>query len=191
MKSRHLYWQLPILILLTAPLWHGAAAQFLSLEQRTSMKAPAHQDSSFMMEDVVFRQVQHGLDEYLLHALRLQGADQNKGFDLERVEAQRLGPNPFSISGGNAHYDPDQEVLTMLDDVVVHTADLVVKTPVLRYLAKFATFKGAAEVELIGQGFNISGTSFMYNHESGNLRVGQRVKFIYTPPAPPAIAQTP
>lgn len=137
-----------------------------------------------MMEDVVFLQAKEGVADLLLHAKRLYGADDSKGFNLEDAETTRLGTRPFSITGGRAHYDPEQEILTLLDDVVVQTADLVVKTPAMRYLAKFATCKGATEVELTGQGFNISGTSFMYNHENGNLRVGKRVNFRYTPPAP-------
>lgn len=144
-----------------------------------------------MMEDVVFRQVKQGVDDLLLHAKRLQGADDNQGFNLETAEAKRLGPRPLSIKGGSAHYNPEHEILTLLDEVVVQTADLVVKTPALRYLVKFATFKGATEVELTGSGFNINGTSFMYNHDNGTLRVGKRVKFLYTPPAPQATEQTP
>ncbi len=144
-----------------------------------------------MMEDVVFLQVKQGVDDLLLHAKRLYGADDSQGFDLEQADAKRLGPSPFRITGGSAHYDPNQDILTMLDDVVVQTADLVVKTPAMRYLTRFATFKGAAEVELTGKGFNINGTSFMYNHESGYLRVGERVKFLYTPPSPQTTEQTP
>lgn len=136
-----------------------------------------------MMQDLVFRQVIQGADEFLLHARRLDGADQNKGFNLSQVKAERLGQNPFKISGGNAHYDPEQNILTMLDDVVAETAELVIKSQAMRYLTKFSTFKGATEVELSGKGFNISGTSFMYNHDSGNLRVGKRVNFQYTPAA--------
>jgi len=65
--------------------------------------------------------------------------------------------------------------------VVIKTRDLEVKTPVMRYLTKFETVKSAADVEITGQGFAISGTSFMYNLTSGNLRIGKRVNFLYTP----------
>lgn len=180
-----------MLVLLSAPLWHDAASNFLRLEQRTSTPLPEHQDSSFHMEDIVFRQIKQGADELLLHAKLLRGADVNKEINLENAAVNRLGPNPFSITSGRAHYAPDQAILTMLDDVLIQTADLVVKTQAMRYLTKFATFKGATEVELIGQGFNINGTSFMYKYDSGDLRVGKRVNFLYTPPTPPATKQAP
>lgn len=183
MNERHLFWQLPIALLLTSPLWHGAAANFLTLEQQVSSASPVHQDSNFSMEDVVFLQAKQGINELLLQAKHLRGAGENNGFFLEEADAKRLGPNPAHITGGNAHYDSRHEILTMLDDVVIKTRDLEVKTPVMRYLTKFETVKSAADVEITGQGFAISGTSFMYNLANGNLRIGKRVNFLYTPPS--------
>ena len=187
MNTRHLFWQLPMLIVLTSPIWHGPATRFLTLEQRSSTTAPVHQDSSFLMEDVAFYQVRRGADDLLLRAKRLRGAGDGKGYDLEAADAKRLGTSPVHITSGSAHYDPERQILTMLDNVVVQTADLVVRTVAMRYLAQFDTIKSAAEVEMIGKGFNITGTSFMYNLINRNLRVGKRVRFLYTPPpSPPA-----
>lgn len=183
MNGSRLFWQVPVALLLTAPLWHGAAAQFLSLEQEAAVKGPVHQASNFMMEDIVFLQAKQGVDELLLQAKRLYGAGEDKGFDLEDADAKRLGARPTHITGGSAHYDPERQILTMLDDVVVQTADLLIKTPAMRYLAKFETVKSAAEVAIQGQDVDLSGTSFMYNLATGNLRVGKRVSFHYTPPA--------
>lgn len=138
-----------------------------------------------MMEDVAFFQAKQGVADFQLKAKRLHGAGEDTGYDLEEAEAERLGPRPAHITGGNAHYDPEREILTMLDDVVVRTADLEVKTPAMRYLARFETVKSAADVEMKGKGFNITGTTFMYNLANGNLRVGKRVSFLYTPPLSP------
>ncbi|MDD5758918.1 MAG: LPS export ABC transporter periplasmic protein LptC [Desulfobulbaceae bacterium] len=183
MNDRHLFWQLPIALLVTSPLWYGAAARFLTLEQKTSSTIPVHQDSNFSMEDVVFIQAKQGVNELLLRAKRLRGAGDNNGFDLDEADAKRLGTRPTHITGGSAHYDPEHEILTVLDDVVIKTNDLEVRTPAMRYLSKFETVKSAADVEMKGQGFFISGTSFMYNLASGNLRIGKRVNFLYTPPS--------
>lgn len=183
MNERRLFWQLPIIFLLTSPLWHGAATNFLTIEQQSSMTDPVHQDSNFMMEEVVFLQAKQGIDELLLRAKRLHGAGEDNGFDLEEADATRLGTKPAHITGGNAHYDPNREILTVLDDVVLKTSDLEVKTPAMRYLAQYETVKSAAEVEMKGQGFTITGTTFMYNLASGNLRIGKRVNFLYTPPS--------
>jgi LPS export ABC transporter protein LptC len=138
-----------------------------------------------MMEEVDFSQIKQGVLDLRLRGLRLHGAGEGQGFDLEEATAQRLGPSPARITSGHAHYDPEKEILTMQDDVVLQTADLVIRTMAMRYLAKFETVKSAADVEMVGHGFNITGTTFMYNLATGNLRIGERVRFLYTPPPTP------
>ncbi len=183
MNTRQLFWQLPLLIVLTVPLWHGPMARFLTLEQRMAVSDTVHEDSSFTMEDIAFYQVKQGADDLQLTASRLNGAAGDQGYDLEAIDAHRLGPDPIHLISGKAHYDPERQILTMMDNVVLQTADLVVKTIVMRYLAKSDTIKSAAEVEIAGDGSTITGTSFMYNLDNRNLRVGKRVRFLYTPPA--------
>lgn len=182
MNTRGLAWQLPAALLLTAPLWHGAMASFLTLEQGPA-KAMVHQDSSFLLEEVLFTQVSRDGDDLTLRAKRLHGTESGQGFSLEEADAKRPGPDPLHMSSGSAYYDPDQQILTALNHVVVETADLMVRTEALRYLVKYETLKSAAEVEIEGQGMVLTGTSFMYNLKSGALRVGQRVRFRYAPPA--------
>jgi LPS export ABC transporter protein LptC len=181
MNTRRLSWQLPALILLTVPLWYGAMARFLTLGQVHTNTPPSHQDSRFTLEDVVFSQFRHGTEEAVVHAKSLHGTDDNSLFTLEGADARRLGPRPIHITGGNALYDPKTQILTILDNVVVETADLVVKTQALRYLTQFATLKSAADIEIVGQGLTITGTSFMYNLDSGVLRVGERVHCLFAP----------
>ena len=203
MNAGRLTWQLPALLLLSLPLWQGAMSRFLTLDPG-AITAPLHQDSSFLLEEVLFDQTSRGGagqsppefdsvqsppqlagdEEVTLRARRVHGNDQGSGFTLEGADATRLGPRPLHISGGQAFFDPDRQILTLLDAVVVETADLVVRTPALRYLAKFETIKSAAEVEMTGKGMTLSGTSFMYNLQNGDLRVGERVRFHFTPALP-------
>jgi LPS export ABC transporter protein LptC len=180
MNSHRLAWQLPLLILLTLPLWHGAMTRFLTLEQSPTT-APLRQDSSFMLEEFVFSEVNHHGDALALKAKRMNSRDQASGFNLEGIDARRLGTEPLHITGNSASFDPERQILTILDTVVVETAKLVVKTEAMRYLVKYETLKSAAEIELHGEGMDLSGTSFMYNLNTGALRVGQRVRFRYTP----------
>lgn len=182
MIGRRLVWQLPVAILLSAPLWHGPVADFLAIRHQALEQKPAHQDSNFTMEGVLFRQARQGVEELMLKAKRLRGAGQGKGFDLEGAEAKRLGGRLLHIRGGQAHYDPETEILTVLDDVAVQTDDFKLETPAMRYLARFETVKSAAAVTIQGHGFDVSGTSFMYNLANGTLRIGERVSFRYAPP---------
>ena len=181
MSGNRLAWQIPILLLLTIPLWQGTIAQFLTLPQ-TPFTAPLHQDSSFMLEEVLYSEVTSGDETLALKAKRLHGKDQGSGFTLEGADAQRLGDNPLHITANNAFFDPEQQILTLMDDVVVETTSLLVRTQALRYLAKFEIMKSASEVALRGEGIELTGTSFMYDLRNGDLRVGERVHFLYTPP---------
>ncbi len=187
MNSHRLAWQLPLLMLLTLPLWQGAMTRFLTLEQGQAT-APLHQDTSFLLEELLFREINHGGDALSFKAKRLHGRDQASDFSMEGIDATRLGPEPLHITGNSATFDQSRQILTLLDTVVVETAKLVVKADAMRYLLKFGVLKSAAEVEMKGEGIELSGTSFMYNVKSGGLRVGQRVHFLYTPP--PSTEQT-
>jgi len=184
---RRLSWQLPIAILLISPLWQGAVSHFLRIEQHGSWPSPSRQSSQFSMDDIVFRQARQGVNDILLRAKHLEGTEEGSGIDLDEAYAQRLGPQAAHIRGGHAHYDPAQAILTVIDDVVINTPELRVATPALRFLSRFQTVKSAADVAMQGQGFSLTGTSFMYNLANGNLRVGQRVSFLFTPgpPQPP------
>jgi len=188
MKVRQrLSWQIPIAILLISPLWQGAASHFLRIEPNTSWPAPRQQGSQFSMDDIVFSQAKRGIHDILLRAKHLEGTDEGQGFDLDEAYAQRLSPQAAHIRGGHAHYDVGQAILTVVDDVVVKTPDLQVTTQALRFLSRFQTVKSAAEVAMQGEGFSLTGTSFMYNLATGDLRVGQRVSFLFSPipPQPP------
>ena len=77
-----------------------------------------------MLEDVVFSQIRHGTEEAVVHAKSLHGTDDNSLFTLEGADARRLGPRPVHITGGNALYDPRTQILTILDNVVVETAEI-------------------------------------------------------------------
>lgn len=180
MNSHRLAWQLPLLLLLTLPLWHGALTRFLTLEHG-KITTPLHQDSSFELHKVVFREIDSRGKSLLLKAKRLHGRDQASGFSLDGIDANRPGSAPLHISGNSATFDPARQILTILGSVVVETANLMVKTDAMRYLIKFDTIKSAAPVEMSAEGIDLSGTSFMYNLEKGTLRVGQRVHFRYTP----------
>lgn len=184
MNLSRLTWQLPLLLLATTPLWQGSLARFLTIRQGLP-EAPLEQDSSFHIQGLVFSQSEHGEASVVVSARQLSGSDDGRVYTLEQAEAKRLGANPAQIRGGFATYDSQTEILTVTDQVTVTTPELKITTDALRYLAKYDTVKSAADVVMEGQGLTLSGTSFRYQLPTGSLRVGARVKCLYTP-TPPA-----
>lgn len=183
MMTHRQSWQIPLFLLLSIPIWQGFAAQFLTIDQGITTP-PVRQDKSFTLEGVAFTQTSFGIKDITLNAKRLLGTNETGTITMEEIDANRWGANPVHIVSGSAAYDPDQEIITLLDNVLVEAANLIIKTPFMRYLVKYDTIKSAGEVSIIGDNTTLSGTSFMYNLNTSGLRVGKRVHFRYTPVPP-------
>lgn len=177
MNSRNLLWQLPLLLLLSGPLWWGSIASFLQVENKSTKWVP-RPESSFILAGAFLSQSTDGKDEIFLHAGRIYSQKNQSVMQLRDVEALILGEKDqsFNMKGGQASYDSEKEILTILDDVMVVMENVKVVTSALRYLTKFKKVKSAADVELIGEGMRVSGTSFMYDLQTGDFRIGKRVR---------------
>ena len=177
MKTRNLFWQLPLLLLLLMPFWREPVAGFLAVEQRAVVDS-ARQKSSFVMDGVRLSQTKKGREEMRLSARRLRSNDDQTVLYLEETETDLFDKagEVIHLKGGSAVYEVNREILTVLDDVVLITGKMVMTTTVMRYLVRFGRVKSAAPVELLGDGMNITGTSFMYDLNGGVLRVGSRVR---------------
>lgn len=183
MMTHRQSWQIPVLIILSIPLWQGFAGRFLTIEQG-AVAPPVRQETNFTLEGVTFSQTTHGVRDVTLKAKHLFTSNENGIITMDEIDANRLGNNPVHIISGSAVYDPDKEIITLLDDVLVEAANLVIKTPFMRYLVKHETIKSAGEVSITGDEITLRGTSFMYNLITSDMRIGKRVHFTYTPVLP-------
>ena len=177
-RSRNLFWQIPILVIISAPLWWGAAAGFLTIETLQHAQGSASQPkSSFSMLQVKLSQAENGKEEIRLDASRLYSENDQEILFLEEPETQLVGDpkNPVSIKGGSAVYETNKQIITLLEDVELLSSDTLVTTSVLRYMTKYKKVKSAADVELNSDGMRITGTSFFYDLVNGDFRVGKRV----------------
>jgi len=175
-KLRNLLWQIPALLVISMPLWWSLAVNFL-IVQKTLAKHGAP-DNSLEMRTVVMQQSNNGRDELLLHADRMYSKDDQRLIYMENVKA-RLGDTarPVRVTCGESVYNTSQEIMTMMNNVEVINDDFVLKTVVMRYLSKYRKIKSAAAVQAVSRDMKISGTSFMYDLNNGDFRVGSRVHF--------------
>jgi LPS export ABC transporter protein LptC len=176
MKLRDLLWQMPLLLLISMPLWWSNAADFLTIPPL--LAGHGSPENSLEMQNAVMQQSNNGRDDLLLHAKRMYSRDNQRLIYMDNVRA-RLGDTaaPVTVKSGTAVYNTAREIITLLDNVVVSNKDVVIKTSVMRYLSKYRIAKSAAAVRVVGRDMNISGTSFMYDLHSGNFRIGSRVHF--------------
>jgi LPS export ABC transporter protein LptC len=176
--SRNLLWQLPLLIVVLSPIWWGAAADFLTIEaMRHGQGAAVHPQSSFAMQRVKISQAENGKEEIRLDAPRLYSEGDQDVLIFEEPVTQLVGnkDKPVTIKGGSAVYETKKQIITLLDDVELISADTRVTTSALRYMTKYKKIKSAAAVEVDTDGMRIAGTSFFYDLVSGDFRVGKRV----------------
>ncbi len=176
MNPRNLLWQLPLLLVLTSFLWWDFAAQFLNPKKeinRTAIKA----ERNFAMEGVTLVQSRDGQEEFLLKAKKVTSKDDQKVLLLDNADAVLLGTTrTVNISGKEAVYDTEKQIITVSNDVQLVTSEgHVLHTSVLRYLTKFKKVKSAAEMDFSGEGMKITGTSFYYDLNTSDFRVGSRV----------------
>nr|MBF0222272.1 LPS export ABC transporter periplasmic protein LptC [Desulfobulbaceae bacterium] len=176
-RSRNMLWQLPLLVIVIAPLWWGGVVKFLNIETQQNQSTTGQAKSSFTMLQVKISQAEKGQEQIRLDASRVYSEDDQETLFLDKPVAHLVGDpqKPLSIKGGSAIYETKKQIITLLDDVELLTSDTLVTTSVLRYFTKYKKVKSAAEVELNSDGMRITGTSFFYDLVNGDFRVGKRV----------------
>ncbi len=176
MTRRNLLWQIPLLIFMTLPLWRPYAVDFLKVRLPRAEKNSRISKTSFAMRGVLLVQSSGGQDNLWLRTPRMYSRENQRLVYLAETEARLGTEKPVLVTSGSAVYDRLEGILTLLDNVVVKTPQHeILRTPVMRYLARFDKVKSAASVEFDSPGLRIAGTSFMYDLRSGDFRVGSRV----------------
>lgn len=177
-KTRNLIWQLPLLLVLSYPIWWDHAARLLS-PKKEFIHSWIPAEKSFVMEGVSFVQNRDGQAEFLMSSDKVVSRNNQTILNFDKVDAQLLDPKDrVLVKGNEAIYDSEKQILTMLGDVQIDSdSGKSLKTPVIRYLAKYKKIKSAAELNFTSQNMTISGNSFFYDLNNGNFRVGSRVIF--------------
>ena len=179
--KRNLIWQLPLLLIVTGPLWWSVAGDLLKPRgnfEGTSSQASAS-SQSFTMENVTLTQNRGGHDELVLKAERVNSGIHEDMVHLEGIEVliMRTDGQPAVLRSGEAFYHAGQQVITVLDNVRLKTPDgREMRTEALRYLTKYRKLKTAEDVWLGSENLQIEGGNLFYDLVDGNFRVGGRVK---------------
>jgi len=176
-KPRNLLLLLPLLTLVTAPLWSPPLSTFLRsggvVESAGPAPAPAR---TFSMENVNFTQSQAGRLEWRIDAARLHTAAGETDLHMEDVRAVFLeaaakpanSPRQTTIVSSRADYDTMEKALLLADGVILTFGrEYVLRTEKLRYLAEIRQIKTKAAVRLDGPNLAIKGKGLTYDLASG------------------------
>lgn len=181
--SRNKVWLLPLLALVSYPLWQPSVAGFLAPRQST----------------VVLQQQKARDDDRVLHLYKVS-MSQSTGDTLEMVltaESVATGDSGSTdyhfngvdcriydeagkateVRGGEALFATDKKLITIIDDVTVISSDGTYRlsTDALRYFTHYKVAKTATPVHVTSQDLEVFADSMMYNLRTGFFRFGGNV----------------
>ncbi len=175
--SKNFLWLIPLLLLVTSPLWKPVAVRFLSPHGHHSVKISRVQtDSSFKMTGMQLVRSDDGQKDLELHAATVNsGKEGMDNFYLSSVDLRLYdkGKNKAHVLGGEGHYDAKKQIITVIDNVTVYArGEYELRSDVLRYLMPYKTIKTAAAVFFQTKDTSVRGDSMSYNLSTGRYRVG-------------------
>ena len=181
-EPRNLLWAVPLICLISFPLWQPIAAKILKPphgvnEQVHSMRVALQGTSSGEMLEVDFMQAREDRKEWQIKAARMYSLDGEKDIRLEDVEALFYGKSAQEqgqtrISSRKARYIADSQLLNLQGQVVIRDSKgYEIQTESLNYLDKEKKINTESKVQINGSNISVSGESLTYEVESGNYRI--------------------
>ncbi len=187
MAAKNLLWQLPLLILITYPLWRQPVEEFLrprSAPVQTEAEILSSKgERSGRMEEVVVLQAGKS-QRWKILARQLRSADMKNDIRMEKVRAEitglpvASGPETVTrVKGDKGRYFAQKKRFTVSGNVEMVTADgYLLKAEKLHFFDSGKTLKAENDVEFSGDRFLIRGGSLEYDLASGNIVVAGQVQ---------------
>ncbi len=183
---RNILWILPLLLLVTSPLWKQAFTDFL--KPRGDFIASADQLSvrsrTFSMEDVQMVQSSKGKDKWHVDVKYLfTKEDKEDQLQLQDVSAvfygSKKGPGGemrTKIDSGEGIFDTKQKILTLSDGVTLKPENgNELRTRVLQYNEKGRKIEASSGVSIKSDNFYVRGQNMEYDPDTGDFKVSGSV----------------
>jgi LPS export ABC transporter protein LptC len=181
---RNTVWLVPLLLILTFPLWRTPVGSFLTprggIEHK--VQSPLSSNNSFNMENVKILQNQKGRKTALIRAQSARTDETPDLLVLETVDADLFDENGniTHIISETGKYNMATKILTLIDDVVInktHDKQLLY-TDLLYYDSVKRTVNCPGKTRLIGENVRIDGGSLDYSINSSKYEIGGRVHVV-------------
>lgn len=186
--ARNLILLLPLLTLLTYPLWQPHAAKFLNPAGEPAGRAPKTSQpgsGSLTMEEAEISQFSRGSKDWLVEAQGLIMDDEISDVRLEQVraifpdrDAGKGGSRAeVKVSGEHARYLQKEKILTLTDQVLITTASgYEIRCGLARFLENTRQIKADSDVRIGGNNLTIRGRALTYTIDARALLVEGGVK---------------
>ncbi len=178
---RNSLWLIPLLLILTFPLWKIPVASFLTprggFDSGESSKK--NEGYNFSMDVVTILQSEEGKNTATIHAASAYSSRRHNEYILQEVDADIFDENGnlTNVIADTGNYNIDRKRLKLIENVVItNLADnYSMETGLLYYDGDKRTVFCPGETHLKGDGISIDGSSFSHNMISGEYIVGGRV----------------
>lgn len=183
--KRHKVWLIPLVILLTYPLWSIPVGSFLAPPQRVDKQpktGPPTKTRSFTMETVKILQSQQGQRTALIRAQSARLENSSDSFVLEIVDADIFDKdgNITHITSKTGTFNNGTQILTLIDDVVVNKThdEQFLYTDLLYYSSNKRTVRCPGKTRLVGKNVTVEGGSLDYDVNTAQYDIGKRVHVV-------------
>ncbi|TKB26259.1 LPS export ABC transporter periplasmic protein LptC [Desulfopila sp. IMCC35006] len=181
---RNTIWLVPLIIIVTYPLWSVPVGNFLSPRGSVDpAPIPLHPDNqNFNMNTVQILQNQKGQKTALVRGRKAHTGVKPNVLVMEFVNADLFDAqgNITKIIANTGEYNTTSKILTLTDDVVINRIHdkQFLYTDLLMYDSEKRTVKCPGKIRLEGKNIEIDGGSLDYDVTSGSYEIGKRVHCI-------------
>lgn len=181
---RNTVWLVPLLLILSFPLWRSPVGSFLTprggIDHKIQTQPPGN--NNFNMDSVKILQSQKGRKTALIRARSARTDETPDLLVLETVDAELFDEdgNITHIISDSGKYNIATKVLILIDDVVVsktHDKQLLY-TDLLYYDSVKRTVHCPGKTRLIGEGVRVDGGSLDYSINTSKYEIGGRVHVV-------------
>lgn len=192
---RNTVWLVPLIMLVTFPLWSVPVGSFLTPRESVKYNNKSSGGHNFNMETVKILQNQKGKKTALIRAKSASTNKKSEILTLETVDADLFDAdgNITHIVSKTGKYNTITKILTLIDDVVVNkTHDKqMLYTDLLHYDSEKRTVNCPGKTKLIGEDVKIDGGSLDYSINTSTYEIGGRVYVVLEGFTPPSGTPTP
>jgi len=181
---RKAIWLVPLLLLVTFPLWSIPVGDFLTPRGGfdKDLKTGKSKIRKFNMDKVKILQNQKGKKTALIRAARARTGETEDILLMENVDADIFDEdgNITNIVAKHGKYNTVTKMLTLIDDVVVNKTNdkQFLYSDLLYYDEEKRTVSSPGKTRLTGEDVEINGGSLDYDIPTGSYVIGNRVHCI-------------
>jgi len=183
-NPRNLLWMLPLLLLLTSPLWRPPLTAFLAPRGGYNPKLAQPEEETpiqnFIMDSVAITLTSKGRPEWQIDADRAFTNEQGHDIEMAGVSAMYIGADkePTNITSNKGKYFIDQRHLVLTDRVVLTkpAKDQRLLSERLDYYDGTKMVVSPGRVELRSPKIKLTAGRMDYDLETGGYDFSNRVK---------------